>query len=286
MNQLAIRSIPCGPPACLGSANRCVRVATPPLPIGRTSPEHPPSTAGPLRIVVVTSGLPGRSIHAGFENWLQQFRQGLPADSKIEVLCGTSSRATRLATTGIPSTMDLRETEIWLAQFRPDLLYYPRLEDLAFGVHPVMWNLADRIDLPRIWINLCVPPSSVRERLLIREMMIADGPTPPDTETTGRRRPPAGSGGVRWLIRGPDDARALEPLRPSFAQAPQFGRLVNVPGERSPFGPTAELAGYLLGGVPLGFPPLVAGPATGPGGWRLPATPLPIKMLPAISLWT
>jgi hypothetical protein len=177
--------------------------------------------------------------------------------------------------------MDAREMESWLARFRPDLVYYPRLEDLAFGVHPVMWVQSLRIDLPRIWVNSCTPPSSVRERLLIREMLIADGPVGHGTETAGHRRPAADNRGLRWLIHGRDDARAIARLRPTFAEPPRFGRLTDDPGDRTPFGPAAALAAYLAGAIPLDVPPLVIDPAAGPRGRRLPHSPLPISMLPS-----
>ena len=234
-------------------------VACLPLPMEDTEARSPgprPRTSEERRrIVVVTSS--ASWILRSLERWMERLRLRLPAGSTIAVLRGSATHAALLDRSGIHQTLDFRELRSWLGRHQPDLLYYPRLQDLAFGVAPLIWQQARQIALPRVWINACTPPSSVRERLLVREMMMTDGEHVPALNEVLPRPPWTGGGGLTWLVRNPAGINALERLRPRSGVAPRFGILPDFPGDGSPFGPPAALADQLRSADPLGIPPLV-----------------------------
>jgi hypothetical protein len=143
--------------------------------------------------------------------------------------------------------------ESWFREWKPDILYYPAVEDLGFGIHPVGWRQDLRISLRHVLVNAVKGPSTVHERLLVREMMMAVGDFwhgAPDGEET--RLVPEVSEGLSWLVRGSGGASELLRWKPQRAAKPGIALIEEVFDEAGHLVSPAGLARFLLGDAPGG----------------------------------
>jgi hypothetical protein len=166
-------------------------------------------------------------------------------------LCGSVNRCR--VEGGGETWRDAAGVESWFREWKPDILYYPDLEDLGFGIHPVGWRQDLRISLRHVLVNAVKGPSTVHERLLVREMMMAVGdfwPGAPD----GVASPlvPEIPEGLSWLARGNRGASELLRWKPQRAAKPGISLIEEVFDEAGRLVSPAGLARFLLGDAPGG----------------------------------
>jgi len=200
----------------------------------------------PLRIAVAISD----DLQPGVRGILEELRGNLPSGSWIHSLRGTVNRG-RVEDLGV-SWRNAAELESWFSQSQPDLLFYPRIEDIEFGLQPMGWQQSLRISLPHVLVHVAGVPSTVRERLLAKEMMMAVGdfwPGAPDGRSSplGSRVPE----GLSWVVQGSFEAAELMKLRPRRAVKPRI-QVIQDPFNaiERPTSPSG-LIQLLLGGSPL-----------------------------------
>lgn len=218
-----------------------------PRAIGQVFPELPVDCRSPVRIAVASAeaGLPGVDSRLGGLLGL------LPPGSWIRSLCGSVNRCR--VEGGGETWRDAAGVESWFREWKPDILYYPDLEDLEFGIHPVGWRQDLRISLRHVLVNAVKGPSTVHERLLVREMMMAVGdfwPGAPD----GVASPlvPEIPEGLSWLARGNRGASELLRWKPQRAAKPGISLIEEVFDEAGRLVSPAGLARFLLGDAPGG----------------------------------
>jgi len=218
-----------------------------PRAIQQVFPELPVDCRSPVRIAVV-------SAEAGFprgDSRLGGLLGRLPPGSSIRSLGGSVHRC-RVEGRG-ETWRDAAGVESWFREWKPDILYYPAVEDLGFGIHPVGWRQDLRISLRHVLVNAVKGPSTVHERLLVREMMMAVGDFwhgAPDGEET--RLVPEVSEGLSWLVRGSGGASELLRWKPQRAAKPGIALIEEVFDEAGHLVSPAGLARFLLGDAPGG----------------------------------
>ncbi len=201
----------------------------------------------PVRIAVASKE---SSPHAADSRWVE-FSGLLPPGSEIRQLCGSAHRC-RIAGRAEP-WLNAAGLESWFREWKPDVLYFPRLADLGFGILPLAWQEALRISLRHVLVNAVRPPSTVHERLLVREAMMAVGgfwPGVPD----GRESPLGSnlSGGLNWLVQGNRGAGELLRWKPRRAVEPRMTVVDGVFDESGRIECPTGLATLLLGDPPFG----------------------------------
>lgn len=215
--------------------------------IRQVFPELPVDCRAPVRIVVV-------SAEAGFpraDSRLGGLLGLLPPGSSIRSLGGSVNRC-RVEGCG-ETWRDAAGVESWFREWKPDILYYPDLEDLEFGIHPVGWRQDLRISLRHVLVNAVKGPSTVHERLLVREMMMAVGdfwPGAPDDVASPLV--PEIPEGLSWLVRGNGGASELLRWKPQRAAKPGISLIEEVFDEAGGLMSPAGLARFLLGDAPGG----------------------------------
>lgn len=210
-------------------------------------PELPVDCRSPVRIAVISAetGLPGADSRLGGLLGL------LPPGSWIRGLCGSVNRC-RVEGCG-ETWRDAAGVEAWFRECKPDILYYPALEDLEFGIHPVGWRQDLRISLRHVLVNAVKGPSTVHERLLVREMMMAVGdfwPGAPDDVASPLV--PGIPEGLSWLVRWSGGAGELLRWKPRRAAKPGISLIEEVFDEAGRLMSPAGLARFLLGDAPGG----------------------------------
>lgn len=199
----------------------------------------------PLRIAVAISD----DLQPGVRGILEELRGHLPSGSWIRSLRGSVNRCHVEDLGG--SWRNAAELESWFAQSQPDLLLYPRIEDIKFGLQPLGWQQSLRISLPHVLVHVAGVPSTVRERLLAREMMMAVGdfwPGAPDGRSSplGSRVPE----GLSWVVQGSSEAAELVRLKPRSSVRPRIQVIQDsFDAMGAPVFPSG-LAQFLLGDLP------------------------------------
>lgn len=234
------------PPLAANGAGRLER-ARRTRAIQQVVPELPVDCRSPVRIAVVSAevGFPGADSRLGGLLGL------LPPGSSIRTLSGSVNRC-RVEGCG-EAWRDAAWVESWFRESKPDILYYPALEDLGFGIHPVGWRQDLRISLRHVLVNAVKGPSTVHERLLVREMMMAVGdfwPGAPDGEETPLV--PEVPEGLSWLVRGSRGSSELLRWKPQRAAKPGIALVEEVFDESGRLVSPAGLASFLLGDAPGG----------------------------------
>lgn len=217
--------------------------------LGRVFPAMRVDPRVPVRIAVARAQ---KGFLSSGDRWFE-ISGSLPSGSKIRELRG-SVHCCRIADRP-ESCLDAAGVELWFREWKPDVLYFPRLEDLSFGILPVAWQEALRISLRHVLVNAVRPPTTIRERLLVREMMMATGGFwPGDPE--GREVAPVLSlaDGITWLVQGQQGAIELLRWKPRRAVNP---RIMMVQGGSYEWGCSqfaAEWGPLLLAELPCGHP--------------------------------
>ncbi len=197
-------------PVASGSFNRC---AGP----GWSVPAMSVDPRAPVRIAVATTQ---KDLRGGCDRWVG-ISEWLPSGSMIRELHG-SVQCCRISDRP-ESSLDAAGLELWFVEWKPDVLYFPRLEDLEFGILPVAWQEALRISLRHVLVNAIRPPSTVRERLLVRELMMATGGFWPGVEEGREVAPvPSLADGITWLVGGHRGEGELLQWKPRRAVEPQI----------------------------------------------------------------
>jgi hypothetical protein len=215
---------------------------------GRSLPAMRVDLRLPIRIAVATTeaGPPGNH-----HRW-EEFSGLLPPGSEIRQLHGSVHRG-RIAGRG-GAWLNAAGLESWFREWKPDVLYYHRLADLEFGIHPVAWQEALRISLRHVLVNAMRPPSTVHERLLVREMMMAVGEFwPGDPDDPGTPLGPKLSGGLSWLVQAQRGAHELLRWKPRNAVEPRITMVDGVFDESGRLASPAGMATFLLGKPPPGL---------------------------------
>lgn len=205
-------------------------------------PELPVDCRSPVRIAVASVGAGFR----GTGDRLEELLGMLPPGSRIRSLRGSVNRCRVEGCGG--TCRDAAGVLAWFREWKPDVLFYPSLEDLEFGIHPMGWRQDLRISLRHVLVNAARGPSTVHERLLVREMMIAAGdfwPGGPDDVAS-----PLGRGipeGLSWLVRGSRAAGELIRWKPQRAAEPRISIIQGQFGGSGKLPAPAGLATLLLG---------------------------------------
>lgn len=202
----------------------------------------------PVRVAVATKGSDRRDLG---DRWLE-LAGLLPPGSRICRLCGSVQRC-RIE--GRPeSWLDASGVELWFREWQPDVLVFPQLEDLEFGILPLAWHEALRISLKHVLVNAVRSPSTVRERLLIRETMMSMGGFWPGVPDGCEEVPGLGfSRGLTWLVEGHRGEGELLRWKPRNAVKPRITKVDGVFNDSGILESAAGLATFLLGGAPYGL---------------------------------
>lgn len=196
--------------------------------------------------IVVASAL---ALFQGADLRLQGLIDLLPAGSWIENLSGSVHRCR----VGGEVLLGSSQVECWFRDHNPDVLYYPAIEDLGFGIHPLLWRQDLRISLGHVMVNAVRGPSTVRERLLVREMMMAVGNFwPGDPDDTATPLSPGFCRGLSWLVCASCGAAELEKWKPRRAVKPRVSIVDEVFGDGGRLASTTGLATLLAGDLPGG----------------------------------
>ena len=196
----------------------------------------------PLGIVVASA----LALFRGADVRLQSLIDLLPAGSWIENLSGTVHRC-RVEGEG-EVLLGSSQVEYWFRERNPDVLYYPAIDDLEFGIHPLLWQQDLRISPGYVMINAGRGPSTVRERLLVREMMMAVSDFwPGDPDDTATLFLPGFCRGLSWLVRGNSGVAELEKWKPRRAVKPRVSLVEEVFGDGGRLASAAGLATLLAG---------------------------------------
>lgn len=200
----------------------------------------------PVRIAVASK----ESCPHAADRWWVAFPGLLPPGSEVRQVCGSVHHC-RIADRTEPG-LDPAGVESWFGEWKPDVLYFPRLADLEFGILPLAWQEALRISLRHVLVNAVRPPSTVHERLLVRETMMAVSdfwPGVPD----GRESPlgPNLSGGLTWLVQGNRGAGELLRWKPRRAVEPRITVVDSIFDESGRLECPTGLATLLLGDPPF-----------------------------------
>lgn len=201
----------------------------------------------PLGIVVASAV----ALFHGADVRLQGLIDLLPAGSWIENLSGSVHRC-RVGGEG-EVLLGSSQVECWFRERHPDVLYYPAIEDLGFGIHPLLWRQDLRISLGHVMVNAVRGPSTVHERLLVREMMMAVGDFwPGDPDGVATPFIPGFCRGLSWLVRGSCGAAELEKWKPPHAVKPRVSILQEVFDDGGRLASATGLATLLAGDLPGG----------------------------------
>jgi hypothetical protein len=209
-------------------------------------PRLPFDFRAPLRIAVVLLDDVQSSAHAT----LEELRGHLPAGSWIRSFRGSVNRC-RVEGWG-NSWKDAADVESWFRNNKPDLLLYPRIEDIEFGLQPLGWCQCLRISLPRVVVNVVATPSTVRERLLVREMMMSVGDFwPREADDCLSPVLPGLPEGLSWIVRGSRVATDLLQLKPQRAVRPRIEIIQDEFDDRRRLMVQSGLAKLLLRDAPI-----------------------------------
>lgn len=217
----------------------------------RTLPAMRVDCRMPVRIAVATkeAGL------GGMGDRLRELAGLLPAGSRIRRLCGSVHRCRISDRPG--SWVDASGVELWFREWKPDILFFPQLEDLEFGILPLAWQEALRISLKHVVVNAVRPPSTVHERLLVRETMMSMGGFWPGVAEVREAAPGLNScGGLTWLVRGHRGEGELLRWKPRSAVKPRITMVDGIFDDSGRLESPAGLATFLLVGAPYGLPGL------------------------------